>query len=174
MSMESSKARKHFDLHDWTERRAPFAEWRAHPHELRLERRTKTLAARDPAPATSAIDEAIEAARYLVNMPADWDEAGAEPIAGATWERATNTLREAARVAYLRCNYVLPPPRIGPCPDGSIDLYWKTGEFTLLINVQPNDAESDFYGEREKGYRLQGPFVPAAPNFDFINYLVEP
>jgi hypothetical protein len=169
-----SKVRRHFERDDWRAPSSPFEGYAWHGlGEFRLGRREKGHVARESVPPLSEIDDAIDASRQLIDMPADWDEAGAQPIARQTWERAATTLREAARVAYLRCSFTLPPPKIGPCPDGSIDLYWKTGEFTLLINVQPNDAESDFYGEREKGYRLQGPFTPATPNFDFIKLLVE-
>jgi hypothetical protein len=127
------------------------------------------------APRFAALQSAIDDSKALTNLPADWDEAGAKPIAKATWESAVEALRAAARTSFRRFNYALPVPSIGPCADGSVDLYWNTQKFTLLINVQPNDSAkaSDFYGERE-GAKVQGVFDPAAPKFDFLTLLVQP
>src|SRR5947209_3603501 len=85
-----------------------------------------------PKPAIlTPIVEAIEKSRYVLDLPEDWDEAGGRPIEAATWARATDLLSETAAAIGA----ALPVPRIGPCSDGSIDLYWTTPTFTLLINV---------------------------------------
>ncbi len=52
----------------------------------------------------------------------------------------------------------VPVPRISPCNNGSIDLFWKTAKFTLLINVKPSETKSDFYGETTDGLMLEGTF----------------
>ena len=68
----------------------------------------------------------------------------------------------------------MPPPSIGPCPDGSIDLLWNTDRFKLLINVQPNDSEaSDFYGETPDGLIVKGNFRPSTHKFGFLDWLIE-
>lgn len=97
----------------------------------------------------SAIEGAIEASRSMLDLKADWDDSGARTIDISTWSRATTLLRDIA----IDVGDVLPTPHISPCADGSIDLYWNTGEFTLLINVKPEGASaaSDYYGERQDG-----------------------
>jgi hypothetical protein len=132
-------------------------------------------------PRLHEIEEAIEGSRPLTDLPEDWDDAGAKQISKSTWSVATELLRNAARTAYRRYCYSLPVPNIGPCADGSIDLYWSTAKFTLLINVRPDDGKhSDYYGEltdslgEQPDTKVQGPLDPVHPNFDFLRLLVEP
>jgi hypothetical protein len=129
--------------------------------------------AQSRAPRFTDIEHAIDTSRALVNLPEDWDDEGAKPILVATWEMAADMLRETARTAYRRFAYLLPAPNIGPCADGSIDLYWSTPDFTLLINVRPDGGgSSDFWGERS-GMKVEGPIDLANPNLDFLTVLVK-
>jgi len=124
-------------------------------------------------PRFSEIEGAIEASRSMLDLSQGWDDEDARQIAKSTWDLACEVLRDAARTAYRRYCYALPAPKIGPCADGSIDLYWGTADFTLLINVRESgEAPSDFYGERA-GSKVQGPFDPTSPKFDFLGLLVE-
>jgi len=120
------------------------------------------------------IESAIEGSRTLVDLKEDWDDEGAKPIAQFTWDLAAEVLRKAARAAFRRFSYSLPAPSIGPCADGSIDLYWDTSSFKLLINIKPAAGrQSDFYGERS-GMKLQSLIDPGRPDFDFLRLLVKP
>jgi hypothetical protein len=121
------------------------------------------------------VEAAIDASRPLIELPEDWDGDGAYPITQATWDTAARVLRSAALTTHRRFRVALPTPRIAACRDGSIDLYWTTGTFTLLINVKPG-AASDFYGERadKPGAKVQGPFSPEDPDFGFLQLLVGP
>jgi hypothetical protein len=169
--------RKQIDsLSEWTPpRKKPLyvSEWRT-PHRLGLEGYRRCAGVpRVRFPDFSQIEAAIGASHKLVDLPENWDDEGAAQIPRTTWELAANVLRVAARTAQRRFGYVLPAPTIGPCADGSIDLYWGRGpDFTLLINVKAGDGEtSDYYGERQKT-RIQGPFNPKQPNLDFLSLLV--
>ena len=61
-----------------------------------------------------------------------------------------------------------------PCRE-SVDLYWKTDQFTLLINVKKEDGVgSDFYGERSANAQdIRGPLNVDEPDFEFLNWLVK-
>jgi hypothetical protein len=63
----------------------------------------------------------------------------------------------------------LPVPNISPCADGSIDMFWKNDQFTLLVNIQPaNDVKSDFYGETADGLAFEGTFTNKTRDFSVI------
>jgi hypothetical protein len=119
------------------------------------------------------IEQTIEASRSLLTLPEDWDDEGAKKIEKPTWDAAVKALRLAAQSALNFSKKPLPAPAIGPCADGTIDLYWDNAAFKLLINVRAGlDAVSDFYGEKG-GFKIQGPFDPASPDFGFLRLLVE-
>ncbi|HUP59278.1 MAG TPA: hypothetical protein VNA69_02535 [Thermoanaerobaculia bacterium] len=100
---------------------------------------------------------AIEASRQLLDLGPDWDDEGAAAIDVATWSRATAFLRSA--IAKSGCGAALPVPKISACRDGSIDLFWTTTEFRLLINIKAlPQVESDYYGETVDGFVVKGAF----------------
>jgi len=138
------------------------------------------LRANDPEPIRAKssvrfreIEKAIDGSKSLLALGEDWDEQGAVAIERPTWSTAMACLRRTASAIDRRCGKVLPAPTIGPCADGSIDLYWKTSAFTLLINIQPLNAESDFYGENSIGLKLKGTFKPDAQDLGFLDWLVK-
>lgn len=117
------------------------------------------------------IEKAIADAVDLKDLPAGWDDAGAQPIQAKTWERAVTALRGAAEFVWARHDIELPAPTIGPCPDGSIDLYWSAGSITLLLNIQSEaGSTSDFYG-RKPNLEIKGPFNPDSADFSFLYWL---
>lgn len=102
---------------------------------------------------------AIEASRALLNLGTDWDDEGAAAIEFATWSRATKFLRTT--VAKSRAGAALAVPNISACRDGSIDLFWATTKFRLLINIKPSPhVESDYYGETADRLVIKGTFQP--------------
>jgi hypothetical protein len=165
-------------------------EWRDQGRPLDVKAWRPTTASHAPSygikfqsrsPRLQEIEEAIEGSRSLTDLPEDWDDAGAKQISKSTWSLATELLRNAARTAYRRYCYSLPVPNIGPCADGSVDLYWSTPKFTLLINVRPDEEKhSDYYGEltsspgEQPDMKVQGLLDSVHPNFDFLRLLVEP
>jgi hypothetical protein len=117
---------------------------------------------------SSKLTQAIEAAaERLRALEEDWDDQGAQPIREETIQRAARFLHLAAAQLAAR-GTELPIPRISPCADGSVDLFWKDGEFRLLMNVQPGETVSDFYGEGPEGVQVKGPFQPES--HDISNY----
>lgn len=119
----------------------------------------------------STIESAITDSRRLLSLPEDWDDEGAARVTELTLQKASGVLRRAAAVVFRRFGYILPAPSIAPCSDGSVDIFWRTEGFTLLINVSANGPHaSNFYGEKG-GVEVKGPFDPDAPDFEFLYWL---
>lgn len=110
----------------------------------------------------SGIEKAIDESAALLQLPAGWDDEGAIPIAQATWENAVTLLRGLAHALHQKTGEVLPVPAIGPCADGSIELFWKTSSFKLLVNMKPTASDSDFYGKSSDGVEVKGPIEPTS------------
>ena len=121
------------------------------------------------------IERAIADSRSMMQLPDNWDDEGALQIQEQTWSSAVNLLRKAARSLYETSRQSLPAPRINPCADGSIDLYWKTDAFTLLISVKKDEGVTpDFYGERTANQQdVRGPLDLNEPDFEFLSWLVK-
>jgi hypothetical protein len=114
---------------------------------------------------------AIQEARRILALQDNWDGEEAKPITESTFTRAANLLIQTARAIYHLMGTRIPVPVISPCADGSIDLYWKHKSFKLLVNVQPAEAQSDFYGESENGF-IKGTFGPETTDLRFLSKLL--
>jgi hypothetical protein len=101
--------------------------------------------------------------RGFAQLPNDWDGEGA-----ITPTRASlgNTLRLLESLCETLPD--LPAPDMGPCANGSVDLYWKEPEFTLLMNV--HDSDFSWYGEKSD-FKTKGTIADNLPDFDFIREL---
>jgi hypothetical protein len=121
------------------------------------------------------LERAVLDSRALLDLPPDWDDEGAQQIQQSTWDSAIGILRHAARFASRLVARAFDPPKIAPCSDGSIDLYWSTPNFTLLINIKAGGTLADYYGERpDTEVKIQALLNPSAPDFDFLRLLVKP
>jgi hypothetical protein len=107
----------------------------------------------------SVIEEAIEGSKWILALEADWDDAGARPVSRETWLRAASFVRALERTSR-QFGRTLKAPTISACADGSIDVMWRTGQFKLLVNMQPSDG-GDFYGESMDGVVVKGPLLGA-------------
>jgi hypothetical protein len=115
----------------------------------------------------------LQQCRNLTALPEDWDEAGASVIDSPTVETATRFLRAASEMASA-IGRSLPLPVVSPCHDGSIDLFWKSNAYQLLVNIQPPHAnESDFYGETAAGFKFKGTFRSGTSDASVIPTLLE-
>lgn len=74
-----------------------------------------------------------------------------------TLKRAVQFLTEHLLAIWSRYGIIVPVPRIGPGPGGSVDLYWKQPSWELLINI-PTDshAPASFYGDNYGKQRIRG------------------
>ena len=110
---------------------------------------------------------AIEASRRLLELGPDWDDDGAKAIDYATWRIATEFLKKT--VAKSGIGAMMPVPHISPCRDGSIDLFWATAVFRLLINIKSStDLLSDYYGETDDHLVIKGTFDPGSHDLSVV------
>jgi hypothetical protein len=108
------------------------------------------------------VDLVISKAQELLKLSPEWDgEEGTQTIDRETLKRATSILRGLADIMWSENSQRIIPPQIGPCQDGSIDLYWNTSTFTLLINVPSIDKGlPDYFGDKSDGVSIKGSIKP--------------
>ncbi len=109
---------------------------------------------------------AIESSKRLLSLGRDWDGSDAEPVSLPTWTTATGLLQNT--IFNIGVDISIPVPTISACRDGSIDLFWKTTKFTLLINIKPSKVRPDFYAETTDGLVLEGTFSREIRDFSVI------
>lgn len=99
-------------------------------------------------PQLRPINKAIDGSRAILALPDDWDGEGSAAYSPATWQRATAFLWRNALRIWKRDGIEIAVPRIGPGPEGSIDLHWKLHEREVLLNVPAvADEPMTFYGD---------------------------
>jgi hypothetical protein len=121
----------------------------------------------------SAVADATEQSRSLINLPEDWDGEGAVRITEETRERALEIFARALNAVAISSLSLLLSPRITPLANGSIDVRWKSPKFTLLVNISPQSpSEAKFYAVNSNQQDIRGPIKFDAPDFRFLNWLV--
>ncbi len=99
-----------------------------------------------------SIRPATTEASALLLLENDWDDEGSLAVDGPTLERAKDFLVRHARFFTAFYGASLEPPEFAPTRDGSVDLYWETATYELLINV-PTEREApvSYYGDNTQG-----------------------
>lgn len=97
------------------------------------------------------LENLIENAKSILNLPFDWNDEGALTIDETTFNNSTSFLKQYVNFISNYLNTEIKLPEINPCPDGSIDLEWHTDNAQLLINIR-QDKEGNYtafyYGDR--------------------------
>lgn len=117
----------------------------------------------------------IGSSRSLLDLPDDWDDAGAPGYLEATWQRAVTFLVSGVSRLWQEHRVRTERADVLPGPRGSIDLDWRTPGHELLINV-PVDTSQPFayYGDDGAGERkIKGTLDPSAPNRWLLAWLAE-
>jgi hypothetical protein len=88
----------------------------------------------------------------LLRLPDNWDDEGSSRFTGVHVTRVKNWLADLFRTYGMRHGRSPSHPRIAEAYGPSIDVYWRSKEFTLLINF-PSDANEPctFYGFNPEG-----------------------
>lgn len=92
------------------------------------------------------INQAIDDAKYISDLEADWDENGALEISKDTFGTAKNIVLKYSQYMFNYFSILLPAPSINPVNNGSIDLLWKNADKVLLLNIKPNETLAHYYG----------------------------
>ena len=97
----------------------------------------------------SAIESiVIEAKNRILSLEENWDGEGSPAY-------QADTLDDAADFLYKLDGPEAEQVKILPDSEGSIDLWWKTEKFELIIEFHPNGSGS-YYGDDYSGNLIQG------------------
>lgn len=99
------------------------------------------------------------------------DEEGLPLYSSQAFNRARTFLTDQTRRAMKMYKSFLPVPEIGPGPDRSIDLHWKTPRRELLINISP-DKPAVYYGDDYGVRKIKGSLDPATWDLGIILWLM--
>lgn len=120
------------------------------------------------------IEEAIEESRSLLEIEDDWDGEGSAGYSEATWNRATEFLKNNARRLKDILDVWVDAPSISPGPNGSIDLHWKTESRELLINIPADSTQpAGYYGDDRGVNRIKGTFDISGRNEWLLMWLTD-
>ena len=116
-----------------------------------------------------AITQAIRESQSIARLRRGWDGDDATGYDQATLDRATTFLWNLAATSSG-----LPVPLISPADAGSIDLYWRLDDRTLLVNFPTGDREGSFFGkDRDRG-TISGKLKGSGARPDLVAWLVRP
>ena len=113
-------------------------------------------------PTQTCADQELEAeikhAAAILKLTDNWDGEGSPGYKADTLKRAVWFLTSHAERLCSKYGVRLPVPKIGPGPNGSIDIHWKS-PWELLINIpaDPNEMAS-FYGDNYGSQKIRGSF----------------
>jgi hypothetical protein len=122
----------------------------------------------------SQLQLVIDGSRSILELPGNFDGEGALPYSAATWKRAVDFLEAQWRAFRKRTGHIMVLPDIGPGPEGSIDLYWYTDEFRLLVNI-PGEAKEQVTvsGNSNGSKKIEYSFDPSKLSLRLLDWLAE-
>jgi hypothetical protein len=115
----------------------------------------------------------IEQAREMLELADNWDGEGSQTYSKDTFDRAVAFLTMHSDQLLKLYHIHLPAPKIGPGPDGSVDLHWKRRSWELLVNI-PADAKemAVFYGDNYGAQKIKGSVEPRIFSLELFTWLM--
>jgi hypothetical protein len=109
----------------------------------------------------------------MLDLQDDWDGDGSPGYAPETWELACRFLWNSARSLWKKRHVAAPAPAVLEGPGGSIDIYWKLTDTTLLVNVPVNVSEkATYFLRRADGSEIMGSVNTSGENSRLLRWLV--
>jgi len=119
------------------------------------------------------LEAAIAESKSILRLESDFDGRGSPHYSEATWQRAVQFVRLQWEEYARLFGEPMPLPELQPGPHGSIDVYWKTPDFDLLVNIPADPKkEAEFSGDRNGKRKFDGTLDPARPNRGLVSWLV--
>jgi len=92
---------------------------------------------------------------FLRLLEDNFDGEGITVPTEETIQRAINYHPKIEEIILAEKGITLGKPHYGPGGDRSVDLWWKEGNYELLLNVPPGDEEASYFGTFSNG-KLKG------------------
>ena len=118
--------------------------------------------------AEAELEQAIAKSREILKIRQDPETGADAGYDEAVWNEAVGLLRRMATAYRQITGELLPAPSINPADSGSIDLYWRVGGDTLLVNVPGEGSPPTFFGRRKAGTRISGTHPAADGEFTYL------
>jgi hypothetical protein len=115
----------------------------------------------------------MDKSQYILQLEADWDDAGAEKYDEMTWINAMLFLSRYAKSLYEDFNVVINSPKIYHGPQGSIDILWEPSAYRLVINIPKEGRKALFYADDYKDQITEGVFYLDNFNVSLIPFAIE-
>lgn len=120
------------------------------------------------------LEAEIESARQVLDLDDDWDGEGSPRYSADTLDRAARFVRTQCTRLWELFGMAAAVPRIGPGPNGSVDVHWRQPSWELLVNIPADDKQmAAFYGDDYGVEVIRGCFDPAEPNRGLIAWLTK-
>jgi hypothetical protein len=119
-----------------------------------------------------AMEEEIEAARYILQIENDAETDDFVPYSRTTLSWATDFLQRQMIHAHSARVVGMGVPQIGPADGGSVDLFWEKSDRTLLINFPSSGGLASYYGKKPKS-EISGRFDPSEARADLVIWLAD-
>jgi len=135
--------------------------------------RSNALKPRVPAPPAKLqhIQHAVDEGRSILSLtPEDLDD-DERPYSEDVLERAVAFLWRTARWTLSQLGQVIDAPRVLPGSHGSIDLFWSSQDYELLINVPKQGTIARFYGDDRGKLSIKGTVELASSNVPLCLFL---
>ena len=118
--------------------------------------------------------DAIERSRWILALQPDPDVGITERYTEDTWNRAVEFLVRHALWLWNEHHVAIPAPEIGPGPNGSIDIHWKSARYDLLVNIRRDASEpAAFYGDDRDKISIKGTLDPSAYNRGLLSWFMD-
>ena len=97
----------------------------------------------------------------ILTLPNNWDGEGSPACSKATLDRTILFVTNHVKWLYEKLHIVLDVPDIGPGPNGTIDIHWRTTRYELLVNIPASVEEpATYYGDDYASSIIQGSVDP--------------
>jgi len=121
-----------------------------------------------------SLEATLKQAMKIAQLKDDWDGEGSPAYSPITVERAVTFLASYAREMWVAHGIEPPIPRIGPGPDGSVDIHWKEQTWELLVNLPADEREmAVFYGDNYGAQKIRGSLDPRKFNLGIAEWLTQ-
>ena len=119
-----------------------------------------------------SLQEEMEKSKELLKLKDDFDGEGSPHYDEETLKRTWEFLK-LYEEKLQENNKKLEVPDIGPGPHGTIDVYWNTNDFTLLINIPVDPSKRIAYSGHEKSSKIKGGIGISEYNSELAHFMRE-